>query len=742
MSRSLLVLVLLSLIIFSNVVNANFISADSVLSSEKKPREIIINTKMPINLVMIGDTWSDQDKVNITDKLLKTYSPPILSENRTAGVTYNYKYNFDSVSQETADKLFKFINSTAVENPMPPPIKQWINSKQPEFWGPDFVKIPKMKYKLIDANQVDDWLFRNLELQAGYTIYFLKPSGNQTNYFHTYGIVTQDPDTKANFVEEGMMGFGGKHRFYFIDLRAGPWYYPYLPVSQDQVFAQFHKNLYEVKTDEDYYAFIANYVNDAITLLFTPSYLYSPIYRSNFMANVFLVDMTSGRTFRDISGNFIDRSTITNALTQLVPYAKWSIDITGQTFDVLPRELQRSILKSLSFRQVPSGSLILVKSSDLILELNKWVASNLSQEQRRLAQEEAATTVFVPAVVFVFDTSAYVDQIPVIGTAVSDPNDQTVPCCAVVAVDKHALSDLNSGLSALVIHEMGHVLGLRHPHDGYDPTKGEFEDWFFDWSYTPMSYSSPTGLGCGLLSTPCGLVIPEFGQFNHDALDRGLVLNLLNQAQLNVYNSTISLEKKGYRESNLPGNITSMLSSIDLDVQKSIERFTDMNYFNHTNFDNAANLTAPRDDSFGLALKALTTSEQLLKKVSSLEYSPTAKGTSTIVASEPSFVDKSGNELAKAEVGKTMEIKTRISNNIDQNMTFTYLVQIKDSDDFTLFLAWQDGITVKPRKVVEPAIAWIPDTSGKLKVEIFVWRSIENPVPLSQVKSTTLAVTA
>jgi len=727
--------------ISSNVASINFISADSVLSSERKPRDIIINTTMPINLIMIGDAWSDEAKVNITAKLLKTYSPPILSENRIAGVTYNYTYNFDSVSQETANKLFKFINSTAVENTMPTPIKQWINSKQPEFWGPDFVKIPKMKYKLIDANQVEDWLFRNIELKEGYTIFFLKPSSNQTNYFHTYGTVTEDPDTKANFIEEGMMGFGGKHRFYFIDLRAGPWYYPYLPVSQDQVFAQFHKNLYEVKTDEDYYALIANYVNDAITLLFTPSYLYSPIYKSNFVANIFLVDVTSGRTFRDISGNFIDRSTITNAFTQLIPHAKWSIDIAGQTFDVLPRELQRAILKSLSFRQVPGGNVILVKSPDLILELNKWVASNLSQEQQRLAQKEATTTVFVPAVVFVFDTDAYVDEIPVIGTAASDPSDPKVPCCAIVAVNKHTLSDLNSGLSALVIHELGHVLGLRHPHDGYDPAKGEFEDWFFDWSYTTMSYSLPTGLGCGLLGTPCGLVIPEFGQFNHDALDRGLILNLLNQMQVNVYNSTISLEKKGYSKGNLPESIKSVLSNIDLNVQKSIEHFTNMNYFNRTNFGNTANLTASSDDSFDLALKALTTSEQLLKEVSSLRYSPTAKGTSTIVASEPSFVDRSGNELAKVEVGKNIEIKTKISNNVDQNMTFTYLVQIKDSNNSTLFLSWQDGIIVKPRDVVEPTIAWIPDTAGKLKVEIFVWQSIKNPVPLSQVKSTTLTVT-
>ncbi len=740
MQRSLLVSLLLSIIISSTVTNANFVNADPALSSERQPEDVIINAKMPINLVMIGDAWSDEDKGNITSKLLKTYSPTIYFENRTAGVTYNYTYNFDSVSEEIADKLFKFIDSVAVENTTPQPIKQWVDSKEPEFWGPEFVNIAKKKYKLISVYQVEDWLFDNLKPKEGYTIYFLKPSNNQINYFHTYGSVTKDPDTEIDFIQEGMMGFGGKYRFYFIDLTAGPWLYPYVPISEDQVIAQFHKNLYEVKSDEDYYEFIAGYVNDAIMLLFTPSYIYSPIYKSNFRVDVFLVDMTSGRAFHDVAANFIDRSTINRALTKLIPYAEWSSEITGQSFDSLPRELQRTILRSLSYPQVPGGDVVVVKSEDLILELNKWVASTLTEEQLQLAQEEAAKTAFVPVVIFVFDTDAYVDKIPVVGTAAPDPNDATVPCCAIVAVDKHALFDLGTGLSTLTVHEMGHVLGLRHPHDGHNPAKGEFNNWFFDWSYTPMSYISPTGLGCGLPDVPCGLVVSEFGQFDHDAMDRALVLYLLNQVQLNVYDSTVSLKSKGYREGNLPEDIESVLSSIDPDMQKSIEHFTNMGYFNHTSFQSTANLMIPMDDSFDFALRALTSSEQLLDVVSSLDYAAPPKGASTIVASKPSFVDESGNELLSVEVGEAIGIKTEISSNVNENITFAYLIQIKDSGGFTLFLTWLDGITIKPEEVVEPSIFWIPDTAGELEIEVFVWQNIKNPVPLSEVKSTTITV--
>ena len=126
---SLLISLLLSIIISSTVTNANFVNADPASSLEREPKDVIINAKIQINLVMIGDVWSDEDKGNITRKLLKTYSPTIYFENRTAGVTYEYTYNFDSVSEEIADELFKFIDSVAVETTTPQPIKQWVDSK-------------------------------------------------------------------------------------------------------------------------------------------------------------------------------------------------------------------------------------------------------------------------------------------------------------------------------------------------------------------------------------------------------------------------------------------------------------------------------------------------------------------------------------------------------------------------------------------------------------------------------------
>lgn len=740
MQRVFLVSLLFGILLFPTLANANFTSVDAALSSERVPKDVIIDTEMQINLVMIGDTWSEGEKENISNKLLEAYTPTIFFEDRAAGVTYNYEYNFVSVSEQTAAKLFNFINAIAVENTTPEMIKQWVASKSIEFWGPEFVTITKKQYKMIDVFQVEDWLFNNLELDEGYTIYFLKPSNEQINYFHTYGSITTDPDTEIDFIQEGMMGFGGTHRFYFIDLTAGPWLYPYVEISETQAIAQFHKNLYEVKSDAAYHDFIADYVNDAIMLLFTPSYLYSPIYKSNFRIDALLIDMTSGRAFHDVASRFIDRSAMNRALTELIPYAEWSSDITGQSFDALPRELQHSIIRSLSFKEVQVGDVAVVKSETLITELNKWVSKALTEEQLQLAQEEAAKTVFVPIVMFIFDTDAYVDKVPVVGTAAPDPNDETIPCCAIVAVDKHVLSDIGTGLSTLAIHEMGHVLGLRHPHDGHNPIKGEFNNWFFDWSYSPMSYASPNGLGCGIPNEPCGLVVREFGQFDHDAMDRAIILSLLNQMQHNVYNSTILLEGKGYRNSNLPDNVESILSDIDLNGQEAIENFIDMNYFNHATFESTANIMDPMDDAFDFALKALTDSEALLEEASMLISTLPTNGERSIATSEPFFVDESDNQLISVKVGEKVGVKTEMTSNLDEDVIFTYLIQIKDANDFTVYLTWLDGISVKPEEVVEPSIVWSPDIVGELQIEVFAWQNINTPAPLAPIKSTTITV--
>lgn len=721
---------LLGIIVFSIITNAGMLTSNAV-AVEITDSDIVIDTTMTVNLVLIGDSWSEEDQDQITKKLLQSYVPMISSEERPAGVRYNYTYNFKSETEQVSDELFKFIDSIAVKTSVPYPIEQWVFVRQPQLGSESLL------YKFIDAFRVEEWL-NKLERGEGYTMYFLKPSKQQLGYLHTYGALTKDPDTNREFIEEGLMGFGGKHQFYFIDLTAGPWYYPFIQTSETQALSEYHKNIYDLDNSEEYHDLIADYVNDAITLLFTPSYLYPPVYKLNYKMEVFLIDMTAGRSLHDVASTYIKREVIEDAFVKLIPYAQWDSEITGQNFDSLPRELQLAVLKSVSFQKIGGRDMALVKSSDFIVELRKWLQSTLTEEELRLVQEEAAETVLVPIVLFVFDTPAYVDQVPVVGTAVPDPEDTSVPCCAIVAVDKHALLDFGTGLSTLAVHEMGHVIGLRHPHDGHSHDKGEFNSWFFDWSYTPMSYASPGILGCGLPGERCGIVITEFGAFNIDTVDRGLVLSLLRQMQLDMNDSLLILQDKGYDRSDLPPDIESRLSSIDLDVQNAKEFFAEMNYFNFTTFEGMINSNVT-DDAFDFALRASTNSQSLLEQVRNLPENlhATLYG-KALDMSEPSFIDENNIVSDVQEISEPVVIESTVTGKREQKLNFTAIIQVKDSNGFTVSLTALEDFSISENQTVKPSLSLIFERPGEFDVEIFLWTGIDDPAPLSPVKNARL----
>lgn len=61
-------------------------------SPEHESKDILITSDMQINLVVVGDNWTTEDKQAISSQLIKSYEPMILAENKPLGVEYNYNF--------------------------------------------------------------------------------------------------------------------------------------------------------------------------------------------------------------------------------------------------------------------------------------------------------------------------------------------------------------------------------------------------------------------------------------------------------------------------------------------------------------------------------------------------------------------------------------------------------------------------------------------------------------------------
>lgn len=95
------------------------------------------------------------------------------------------------------------------------------------------------------------------------------------------------------------------------------------------------------------------------------------------------------------------------------------------------------------------------------------------------------------------------------------------------------------------------------------------------------------------------------------------------------------------------------------------------------------------------------------------------------------FEDEKGVTISVAKVGQQILIRTPIKNTLQASLDYTYIVQVKDANQVTVLLAWKKG-SLAPLALSTPAIAWTPENEGTYNVEVFIWKSMDVPEPLSK----------
>ncbi len=90
------------------------------------------------------------------------------------------------------------------------------------------------------------------------------------------------------------------------------------------------------------------------------------------------------------------------------------------------------------------------------------------------------------------------------------------------------------------------------------------------------------------------------------------------------------------------------------------------------------------------------------------------------------------NKMTGISVENRVLVQGSLENQQDQAQVLVYIAQIKNADGYTVSLSWIEG-NLQDNQSMKAAIPWTPDLPGDYTAEIFVWNSVSNPTPLSEV---------
>jgi hypothetical protein len=112
-----------------------------------------------------------------------------------------------------------------------------------------------------------------------------------------------------------------------------------------------------------------------------------------------------------------------------------------------------------------------------------------------------------------------------------------------------------------------------------------------------------------------------------------------------------------------------------------------------------------------------------------------------ITIARSAITDQTNAQLSNVSAGQLVVIQSVLRNNQETQETFAYVVQIKDSHGIVVKLESVQGV-IPSGKSFTVGVSWVPEVTGSYSAETFVWKSLNEPVPLSlNLLKTSLSVT-
>jgi hypothetical protein len=521
---------LLSIVLLIVLLPASPAAAQANPSGLQPGQTVTFEQKIPINIVFLGYNRNAINREALRRELPRMYEPIVRVapfyglEGRDLGLNFNFEYNITFAENNFANRFFDYLEQIGTASD-PTAYQLAYNDQRKnvlEVTGPVLH---------IDAPSVEAWLADNLSVKPNsYTVVFINWYGRPDFQFHIYTKTDEpDPDTEHNFGEEDfakMIAWGGtSSRIWFYDLSAGPewntdnWVVDTRDLDGDGVEEYRMPPIWEY-TQKGYrkpaalskdLGLVTRFV--AINLLFTSSPLYDPLVTAPGLGGdkVLHINMFEDDP-QNLGTDIIDTAYIQSQLASFEPYYNWQVELV----DVNPidAQAQRAFRIFAGLRQRDD---CWNDFGDPFAELFCFFNANLDQYVPAYDAEDHVIPIFA----FNTTDARMGDQLGLLGFA--DDDWMTGTQTFIFEFDSPLLVSFGYGFSTTTVHEVGHHIGLSHPHDGYDSELGidygpggEFYyAWVGDESDTVMHY-------LGLSNT--------FSQFDMDNLYRQEFAGYLNWA--------------------------------------------------------------------------------------------------------------------------------------------------------------------------------------------------------------------
>ena len=574
-----LLIILLLIFIGSGFVIQDGFSETSILSPNTLG-EIIAEKTIDVNLILIGDEWSSQQSKEIRNNLFLEYEPIVFGQDKI-GIHYNYNYNFLSVSEDDSKKLFEVMRQNALVGNTSDLIFQhqvWIEIYHPEWLDDDFTLT--LPYESYDVLETEKYLYNeiikddpNLNLKNSVNLIFLKGDLSKLNSIHDYTLTSRDAASNKQFDAFGLTGYGGNYNFYFFDLYAAPWldfdlnyYYDTGDIIESWYIPLSMFGLHDCIDSSCFTDIVQSHINDTIQHIITPSIVYPINYKNNYLIDVVVYSMPgSSMITSGTVENFIDIKKITNELESLIPFSNVYVQLSTEYIRTggMSNDFKDSISSAdHGVDYDPWGEVdvnyTLLRSEQIKPHLLEW-----AKERQSLRDGEFDWIIPVLISIDTRPGSTYIDNWGTTGFAPPmDWEDKSLqPCCAFGVIDSEDVWGEGLGGTDLVLHEVGHTLGLAHTFNSVTPeSEANSENSFWNQYASPMTYAGPP-TGCGwvfsvVYSNLCGIADASFTEFEKKHMANIIFTSLVKNTKDNLitYKESEFYDFKKYNKINLEIN--------------------------------------------------------------------------------------------------------------------------------------------------------------------------------------------